>query len=506
MANAVNASNDHPGVSSEKVLPSEKAAAVGEPHKNNHGENHDRGHSDPFSMILLELAVIIILAIFGRWVADRHNQPAVLGELFIGVAVGNIGYYLEIPLFVLIMHLDSATGIFNLVLSSGLNVYDAAHQIFSQEELIPGHIGQQIVDIMGSSGAFEYCIMVFALWLFSSYGVILLLFMVGLETSIDEMVKVGPKSFMVAIVGVAAPFFLGYGSGLCLLPTAPFSVHLFLAATLCATSVGITARVFKDLDRIQTPEAKIILGAAVIDDVLGLIILAVVVGVVVSGEFHISEVIKITLLSVIFFAVIFKLGEKIIRLNLKIISRMERQNLKLLFPLAFAFALSWLANLIGLASIVGAFAAGLILHEELFSEHFDKRKIEQFVAPLEALFAPVFFVLMGMQVNLQTIMEPGTVKMAMLFTIVAVIGKIVSGIPGGKENDRLSIGIGMIPRGEVGLIFASVGKGLGVVTASVFSAVVIMVIVTTLITPLVLKWSLFRNKLKPTNDVFVNPD
>ena len=231
--------------------------------------------------------------------------------------------------------------------------------------------------------------------------------------------------------------------------------------------------------------------------------IAVVVGIAVSGSVQISEIIKLCLLSIAFFAIIIKLGEKFVRYSIRIISRLERQHLKLLFPLAMAFILSWLASVIGLAAIVGAFIAGLILHEELFAEHFDKRRIEQFVAPLEALFAPVFFVLMGMQVNLKTFFQPEILGLAVAFTVVAVIGKIVAGLAGGKENDRLSIGIGMIPRGEVGLIFASVGKGIGVVTAGLFSAVVIMVIVTTLVTPMALKWSFFRHRPKPTKDVFV---
>ncbi len=456
------------------------------------------GHTDPFALILLEIALIVLVAMIGRWSAEKLNQPSVLGELIIGVIIGNIGYMLKIPLFVLVMHLTDAAELFTVVLDSGLAMREAAATVFSPLQLEPGQAGHRVVTILSGHGASQQAIMVFALWLFSNHGVILLLFMVGLETSVDEMLKVGPRALLVAIVGVVVPFLCGVGISMSMLPDAPTSADLFIGATLCATSVGITARVFKDLKRLQTPEAKIILGAAVIDDILGLIILALVVGIVVSGGLHFSEIIRLCVLSTLLLGGIIKFGEKFVRWNIPVASRLDRANFKLLFPLVLAFVTSWMANQIGLAAIVGAFAAGLILEESHFADHHDKRTVEEIVGPLEALFAPVFFVLMGMQVNLGTFLLPGTFGMAIAFTVVAIIGKIVCGLVAGKNVDRLSVGIGMVPRGEVGLIFASVGKGLGVVTDSVFSAIVIMVIVTTLITPVALKWSLFRTGIPKT--------
>lgn len=270
-------------------------------------------------------------------------------------------------------------------------------------------------------------------------------------------------------------------------------VHLFLGATLSATSVGITARVFKDLGKLQTSEARVILGAAVIDDILGLVILAVVVGIVATGRVHLSEVARILVLSALFLGGMVLLGKRLMHYPVAWFSRADRKHLKLLFPLTLAFLAAWAASMIGLAAIVGAFAAGLILSEEHFMEYtLTRTTTTELIAPLEALFAPIFFVLMGMQVNLNSFLEPGTPGLALAFVAAAVVGKLVAGFPAGKGIDRLSVGIGMIPRGEVGLIFASIGKGLGVVTDAVFSAVVIMVIVTTLITPVGLRWSLFR--------------
>jgi Kef-type K+ transport system membrane component KefB len=207
----------------------------------------------------------------------------------------------------------------------------------------------------------------------------------------------------------------------------------------------------------------------------------------------VTDVARILVLAFMFLVTLIVFGDRIVRRTLSVFGRWERQNLKLLFPLTLCFVAAWMANLIGLAAIVGAFAAGLIVTEKHFEPYGDSRgTATELIAPLEALFAPVFFVLMGMQVNLASFLQPGTVGLALAFVVAALVGKLVAGLPAGRGIDRLSVGIGMIPRGEVGLIFASIGKGLGVVSEGVFSAVVIMVIVTTLITPIGLKWSLAR--------------
>ncbi len=463
-------------------------------------EGHQGGHFDPFSFVLFELAMILAVAAFGRWAAEKLNQPAVLGELLLGVALGNIGYWLERPLFILAMNLDDVRNLLEQGWGVGQSLEEAARRVFSEAQMEAGQIGHRIMQVLGADDSTQLVIMIFGLWLFSNLGVILLLFMVGLESRVDELLRVGLRSTMVATVGVAAPFLLGIAVTTLLFPQAELSVHLFLAAILCATSVGITARVFKDLDRLQTPEAHIVLGAAVMDDILGLVVLAVVSGIVVSGDVQLWDILRITLFSLVFLSGVILMGERFVRGSVPFVSRVDRRRQKLLFPITLAFGMAWLSNQIGLAAIVGAFAAGLILNEEHFDGHEHPQAsetIKGLIAPLEAIFAPVFFVLMGMQVNLSTFAEPQTLYLAAAFTAVGLLGKVVSGIPAGRTADRLSVGIGMIPRGEVGLIFASVGKGLGVVTDAVFSAVVIMVVVTTVITPVLLRWSLFRTPRQP---------
>lgn len=445
--------------------------------------------ADPFAFVSLELALIVFMAAVGRWLALRLAQPAVVGELLVGMLLGNLGVWAGVRLFELIMHLHEARAVFERVWASGRPVAEAARQALPAA----GDGGLRMVELLTGPDAAVYLLMGMAAWLFSKLGILLLLLMVGLESDVDEMRQAGPRAALVALLGIVAPFALGWGASMWLLPGLATPVHVFIAATLAATSVGITARVFRDLGRLQSPEAKITVGAAEIDDVLGLILLAVVVGIVATGAVHWLEIGRIAGLSLLFMGTVVLLGEPMLRRFGPIATSLDPQHGRLLFPLGLALFLAWVANLIDLAGIVGAFAAGVIIRDEhLVKDRNSDFTIRELISPLERLFAPIFFVLMGMQVNLASFLEPATVALALLLTAAAVIGKVVAGLPAGAGRDRLSIGIGMVPRGEVGLIFAGVGKGLGVLPEAVFSAVVLMVMLTTLVAPLGLKWSLER--------------
>jgi Kef-type K+ transport system membrane component KefB len=337
-------------------------------------------------------------------------------------------------------------------------------------------------------------------------GVLILLFEVGLESTVRQMMKVGLSAFAVAALGVAAPFALGWGAGALLLPHSSVYVHAFLGATLCATSVGITARVLKDLGRSQSNEAKVILGAAVIDDVLGLVILSVVTGAIEAagrgGSVSLGEVGWTLGKATIFLVGSLGLGVLISPKLFLLASKLRAPGVLLATGLAFCFLLSWLANKIGLAPIVGAFAAGLIL-EDLHNRGFADRgehSLEELIRPVSSFLVPVFFVLMGMRTDLRSFAQPGVLWLACALTAAAILGKQACSLGViGKGTDRLTVGIGMIPRGEVGLIFANVGLALAIggeriVDASTFSAVVVMVIVTTMAAPPALKWSLTRRR------------
>jgi Kef-type K+ transport system membrane component KefB len=415
------------------------------------------GHGDPSAPVLLGLAVILVAAKLGGGLFERLGAPPVLGELIFGVLLGNAGL-VGFPMF------------------EGLRADPA-------------------MDLLARIGA------------------VILLFEVGLETDARGMLAVGLPSLMVAAVGMAAPFLLGYGFSLYLLPQAPLGTHLFIGATLTATSVGITARVLKDLNKLDLPESRIILGAAVIDDVLGLVVLAVVSGIVTTGATSAGTVLFILFKAVGFLTAAMLVG-KLVAPYLGRAAMALGTGTKLGAALVFCFVLSYLADAIGLATIVGAFAAGLILEEAHFHPplrgeavdvefepsrldvHAQTPSLQQLTHPVSSILVPVFFVLMGMQVRLETFADLKVLGEAAVLTGAAFVGKQACSLAVRRGYNRLAIGLGMVPRGEVGLIFASIGKGLGAVDDALFSSVVIVVVVTTLVTPPFLKWSLERKGVR----------
>ena len=398
----------------------------------------------------LFLAVILGSAKLGGDLAARLGQPAVLGELVVGVLLGNLSL-----------------------------------------------IGIDALEPMKHSAAIE---------LLAQLGVIVLLFEVGLESTVAQMTRVGASSLLVATIGVVTPFAIGWLVGIWLLPHSSQYVHAFLGAALTATSVGITARVFKDLDRSDSDEARIILGAAVIDDVMGLIVLAVVTAVIAAADHGSSMsalgIALIVVKAVLFLAGSLLIGRKFSPLVFELSSRLRARGVLLGVGLAFCFSLSWLAGAIGLAPIVGAFSAGLILERAHYRSFTDRgeRQLDELVTPIAAFLVPVFFVLMGMHTDLASFAHVEVLGLALALVLAAIAGKQACyfGVLG-RGVDRLVVGIGMIPRGEVGLIFANMGltltvRGERVVDQATYSAVVIVVIVTTMVTPPLLKWSVGRRR------------
>jgi Na+:H+ antiporter len=324
--------------------------------------------------------------------------------------------------------------------------------------------------------------------------------------------KVGGSSLLVAVLGVITPFVLGFGVSWLFIQELPSSlaanvpanfslnyVHMFVGAVLCATSVGITARVFKDLNKLKTKEAQIILGAAVIDDVLGLIVLAIVSAIIsaatIGQPLEILALLKLVGIAFLFLGGSLALGVYLIPKIMPQLARLRTAGMMLTSALLLAFSLSYLAHVSGLAAIVGAFAAGLILEEVHFQSFHEEISIEQLVKPVATFLVPIFFVLMGIQVRLETFTNLSVLGVAGGLTLAAIVSKQICGFGVLEKGlDRLTVGVGMIPRGEVGLIFASIGKSLNVIDDATFSAIVIMVIVTTLITPPLLKVTLKRRE------------
>jgi len=405
---------------------------------------------DPVTPVLLGLAVILAAAKLGGEVAVRLRQPAVLGELLVGVLLGNLGL-------------------------TGFRALDFIK-------------ADPTVDML------------------SRLGVIILLFEVGLESTLGEMAKVGWSALLAAVLGVITPFALGWGVGAWLVPEAGAYVHAFLGATLAATSVGITARVLQDLGQSQSREARIILGAAVIDDVLGLVVLAVVAGIIsavdAGSALSVSSVASIVGKAAGFLLGALLLGLAFVPAAVRGASRFRGRWTLLSLGLALAFGFAWLAGVMGLAPIIGAFAAGLVLepsHFQPFTER-GERTLEDLVHPISAFLVPIFFVVMGMNTDLASFANVGVLGLAAALTLAGILGKLACGLGVVQKGvDRLTVAVGMVPRGEVGLIFAGVGLSLTlggrpVLDAGTYSAVVILVIVTTLVTPPALRWTISRRE------------
>ena len=442
-------------------------------------------HGDPIAPVILGVTSILAFAVIGRVVARKLGQPTVLGELLMGILLGNVAWYVGVDLIAVLREGPRVFELVNETLS-GASIDQVAVTIFGADKgpefvrIITGPAGGQVMQVAQTVDVF------------SRYGVIFLLFMVGLETNLDEMASVGGESIRVALIGVILPVALGFGAEVLLRPDLSYDSSMFVAATLAATSVGITANVLKEMGRSRTKEGHIILGAAVCDDILGLILLAVVSGVVVSGSVDYTEVITVIVVSSLFLVSAALLGPAIVRFAAKIMLRLDIVEAKMFTSYLFVMVLAWMANLAGLATIIGAFAAGVVLHDSFFREHAGSEdekvvSIRQLIMPLEVILVPIFFILMGIQVKLESFFSGPVLILAGGLLLAAVIGKIASGLGAKSPSNKLLIGVGMLPRGEVGLVFAAIGRTLGVIDDSVFSAIVLMVIITTLMSPPLLK-------------------
>jgi len=408
------------------------------------GAGHD---SDAVPTVLLALAFVLVSAKLAGELIERLGQPAVLGELLVGIALGNAA-------------------------------------------LLGGPDTSGLV----SSETFT---------VLAELGAVLLLFHVGLESTPREMLAVGAPAARVAVVGVVTPMLLGFGVGELARPDEPWILHAFLGAMLAATSVGITARVLKDADALRSPFARIILGAAVIDDVLGLLVLAVVSGIIkaaATGEALSAVAIALIVAKAfVFLAGALFVGSLVSPRLFRGALALRTRGVVLALSLGLCFVLAYLALRAGLAPIVGAFAAGLVLEEVHFEGQVKRGEppLHESLEPLIALLVPVFFVRMGMLVDVRSFASASVLGFAASLTGAAILGKLACALATPKGISGLSVGLGMMPRGEVGLIFAGIGAqlvlgGRPVVDAGTYAAAVFMVVATTMGTPPLLLWSLRR--------------
>lgn len=405
---------------------------------------------DPIAHVALGLAVILVAAKVGGHVAARLGQAAVLGELIVGVLLG-------------------------------------AAPVTARLAQEPG------IDVVARIGA------------------LVLLFEVGLDLTVRDVLAVGRPAVVTGVLGTIASFAFGFLAALLLRPGTPGYLHAFIGASITATSVGITARVFKDLGRTRDVEAHVVLGAAVVDDVLGLLVLALVTGSIAAaaagGDHRLSAgAIALTVVKAVgFLGGATLLGVKLAPAWFAFASRWRATGALLAAGLSMCFALAWAADLLGLAPIVGAFAAGLVL-EESHSARFvarGERSLAEIVEPVSTFVVPVFFVVIGMRTDLRVLAHPAALALAAVLTLAAVLGKSACALGAPRGSRRVAVAVGMMPRGEVTLVYASLGGSLEVngaplLDGAAYSALVLVIVATTLLTPAALKASLARRPAPPS--------
>lgn len=406
--------------------------------------------------VLISLVVIYLASIIGSEICDRLNMPPVLGQLLGGLVVG-------ISAFHLLVFTENGGDFHNsilikfLVATTGLTI-DGASTIFQ--------IDSEVISVL------------------AEIGVIILLFEIGLESDLKELLKVGPQSAIVATVGVTAPF-AGGTFGLMYLFGVPAIPAIFAGAALTATSIGITAKVLSELQYLNRKEGQIIIGAAVLDDVLGIIILAVVASLAKTGEVEITNVLYLIVSAVAFLVGAVLLGRLFNPYFVKIVDELKTRGQLLIPALIFAFVLAYIATAINLEAILGAFTAGLVLAETQKC-----RALKNQIVPIADILVPIFFVAVSAKTNI-AVLNPFVSEnregliIASFLILVAIMGKVISGFTvfDQGETNRLAIGVGMIPRGEVGLVFAGIGSTSGVLSGSLDAAIIVMVILTTFLAP-----------------------
>lgn len=415
-----------------------------------------------FGLTFVMFAILLIAGKIGNFV-ERYGQPAVVGELLAGIALAAASYF-------------------------GLSF---------------------IVEIKDSS------IIAFV----AQFGALLLLFSIGLESNVTEMKKVGARALFVALIGVTVPFTLGaFVLSPWLFSGSALTTHLFVGAALVATSVGITASVFRSIGIEKTRAAKTVIGAAVIDDVLGLLVLAIVSSLAAGDQLSGGDVALLVVKSFGFLAAAVVLGTLVTKPLSKIFTKINTGlGMKVTLAVGFALVFGFLAEKFGLEPIIGAFAAGLVLdavhfdsftdpeiiHDlkalelkdkndtELVNRVIRKHKhanIEDLVNNIGYIFIPIFFVFAGLQIDFGSLLKPNLYITALIISVVAILGKLVAGFAAqGTTREKLLVGVSMVPRGEVGLVFAATGSSLGVLNADQFSVIVIVIIITTFLAPFAIK-------------------
>jgi Kef-type K+ transport system membrane component KefB len=408
------------------------------------------------SGVLLTLIFIYIASKVGSEIAKRLDLPPVLGELVAGVIIG-------VSALRLVIFPEGGFAASDSLIMSGLQLLnnlspEAVNSIFAEQS--------EVISVI------------------AELGVIVLLFEIGLESDLRQLKEVGIQAFVVAFIGVTAPFAAGTLGLMYFFHVAAIPA-IFAGAALTATSIGITSKVLAEIGQLKSKEGQIIVGAAVIDDVLGIIVLAVVASLAKTGEVDITNVAILLVSAIAFLFGAILLGGFFNKSFVALVDKLQTRGNIVIPAFIFAYIMAFIGNAIHLEAILGAFAAGLVLDET------DARKeLDELIKPVADLLVPVFFVTVGARADLSVLnpMIPENrsgLLIAVFMLAVAIIGKVITGwvVFGIPDINRLAIGVGMVPRGEVGLVFAGIGTASGAIDKPLEVAIIIMVIMTTFLAP-----------------------
>ncbi|MFN7759553.1 MAG: cation:proton antiporter [Pseudanabaena sp.] len=424
------------------------------------------------SGVLLTLIFIYIASKVGSEIAKRLDLPPVLGELVAGVIIG-------VSALRLVIFPEGGFVASDSLIMSGLQLLnnlspEAVNSVFTQQS--------EVISVI------------------AELGVIVLLFEIGLESDLRQLKEVGIQAFVVAFIGVTAPFAAGTLGLMYFFHVAAIPA-IFAGAALTATSIGITSKVLAEIGQLKSKEGQIIVGAAVIDDVLGIIVLAVVASLAKTGEVDITNVAILLVSAIAFLFGAILLGGFFNKTFVAIVDKLQTRGNIVIPAFIFAYIMAFIGNAIHLEAILGAFAAGLVLDET------DARKeLDELVKPVADLLVPVFFVTVGARADLSVLnpMIPENrsgLLIAVFMLAVAIIGKVITGwvVFGIPDINRLAIGVGMVPRGEVGLVFAGIGTASGAIDKPLEVAIIIMVIMTTFLAPPFLRIAFGKTEEPPAN-------
>ncbi|BCX89692.1 hypothetical protein MIN45_P2065 [Methylomarinovum tepidoasis] len=436
---------------------------------------------DPFAYILIELGLIIAAVVAGHLLARRLQLPVILGELLVGMVIGNFLYWSELsPLFFLIMHLGDASLLFREVWISGASVVDAAGRIFSPEELAPGGVGARLIDILVGDEGPGFLLMGSALWHFSNLGILFLWFRVALGMRIEELLGAGMRALAVAAAGVVAALGLGLVVLDWLLPEADFSTRLLLASGLAPTSASIALPLLEGFKAHHGSLVALATGAILVADVLAVLLVSTAVTLVQGGQ-GLAGAWGQVFGVVAYVGVVLYLCRLAPGWELLWLAEMEQYQALLLLPLGLAFLLAWIADMLSLSSLIGIFGAALLLNAlDLEKRCGGKVSTRDLMQPLTQVFAPVFFVLLGMQINLIDFFSLQVLAMGVLLAAAAIGAKLTGAWLVARGTEGWLLGWSLVPRGEMALVVAATAKSLGVMSDDVYAAFMLMVIATML--------------------------